>query len=189
MHICQHCIRSATAIISHTTTKILSRCKQDLCPGCTTPDCKCDDACWPGQSLNNTSDKDCACFAVLGKKRPNPNPFLQKKHQYRIICGLPLTKGYSKPCIYAKAPLAVSNARCLRKAGTPRVGLGGGGISIPSLFFFFFLLLLLPSLSTLTGLAQSFAQLTRICTNGSLAWDLVVHFGFLSLNAAANPGY
>ena len=48
-----------------------SRCRT-LCPHCTTPDCKCDDACWPGQSLNTTSDKDCNCFAQLGKEMTMP---------------------------------------------------------------------------------------------------------------------
>eukprot|EP00037_Helgoeca_nana_P032798 m.415403 g.415403 ORF g.415403 m.415403 type:complete len:280 (-) comp29618_c0_seq1:151-990(-) len=47
---------------------------QKLCPDCTTPDCKCDDACWPGQSLNNTSDRDCVCFAELGFCKAGEKP-------------------------------------------------------------------------------------------------------------------
>ena len=41
-----------------------SRC-HTLCPNCTSPDCKCD-GCWPGQSLTNTPDHTCDCFAELG---------------------------------------------------------------------------------------------------------------------------
>lgn len=41
-----------------------SRCAT-LCPKCTSPKCKCD-ACWPGKSLNETTDHTCECFAKLG---------------------------------------------------------------------------------------------------------------------------
>ena len=37
-----------------------------LCPKCDTVPCDCDDSCWPGSSLNTTSDKTCECFAELG---------------------------------------------------------------------------------------------------------------------------
>merc|ERR1712216_597648 len=37
-----------------------------ICPGCDEPNCKCPpDACWPGRSLDDTSDASCNCFAKL----------------------------------------------------------------------------------------------------------------------------
>jgi len=50
-----------------------SRC-QKLCPECTTPDCKCNDSCWPGNSLATTPDKTCACFAQLGFCKAGEEP-------------------------------------------------------------------------------------------------------------------
>merc|ERR1719424_358840 len=50
-----------------------SRCSK-LCPGCTTPDCKCNDSCWPGSDLNTTSDKTCECFAELGFCKAGEKP-------------------------------------------------------------------------------------------------------------------
>jgi len=50
-----------------------SRC-QRLCPNCTEPTCKCDDACWPGSSLDDTPDKTCECFAQLDFCKPGKEP-------------------------------------------------------------------------------------------------------------------
>jgi len=51
-----------------------SRCKQ-LCPGCNDPKCKCPKgACWPGHSLNQTSDHNCDCFAELGFCKAGEEP-------------------------------------------------------------------------------------------------------------------
>merc|ERR1719517_266611 len=50
-----------------------SRC-QKLCPACTEPTCKCDDACWPGSSLADTPDKTCECFAQLDFCAPGKEP-------------------------------------------------------------------------------------------------------------------
>lgn len=51
-----------------------SRCEK-LCPGCDEPTCKCPSgACWPGHSLNQTSDHNCDCFAALGFCKSGQEP-------------------------------------------------------------------------------------------------------------------
>jgi hypothetical protein len=50
-----------------------SQC-QKLCPQCKDPTCKCDDACWPGSSLDDTPDKTCECFAQLGFCKDGEKP-------------------------------------------------------------------------------------------------------------------
>eukprot|EP00729_Bicosta_minor_P024645 gene24645-15431_t len=67
-------VGTATASVQRKQKIPTSTICKDLCPGCTTPDCKCDDACWPGQSLNTTSDKDCNCFAQLDFCKPGEKP-------------------------------------------------------------------------------------------------------------------
>jgi hypothetical protein len=51
-----------------------------LCPGCTTPDCKCD-SCWPGQNITHTPHKECACFAKLGFCPPGEDPKYTPGHE------------------------------------------------------------------------------------------------------------
>lgn len=46
-----------------------------ICPGCTTPDCKCPAAaCWPGKNLTATRDHTCECFAELGFCKAGEEP-------------------------------------------------------------------------------------------------------------------
>ena len=57
----------AVAVASFNVTQLpTSSICSKLCPGCDTVPCDCNDSCWPGNSLDTTPDKTCACFAELG---------------------------------------------------------------------------------------------------------------------------
>merc|ERR1711907_812828 len=84
-----------------------SRCKQ-LGPGCNDPKCKCPKgACWPGHSLNQTSDHNCDCFAELGfckargaglhSRQKVPVVLACGEQGVHVLRGVGLLQGYASP--------------------------------------------------------------------------------------------
>jgi len=72
---------SETSFLSTSVQKLPthSRC-QKMCPQCKEnppAPCKCDEACWPGQGVDNTIDETCNCFAQLGFCADGQEPIYQ----------------------------------------------------------------------------------------------------------------